>query len=69
MTEKIQPFLQEIVTKEISNGDTIYSCLPKRGIRIMSTGYERTEREAIEAFFNELVKKGYIDDRKDFITS
>ena len=61
MIDSIQPYLKEIATKELPNGDLIYSCIPKTGIRVLPTGYQKTEQEAIEAFYNELVKKGYIN--------
>lgn len=61
MIETIQPFLQDIATKLLPNGETIYSCIPKRGVKVMSTGYQKTEDEAIEFFYNELVKKGLIN--------
>lgn len=61
MKEKIQPFLQEIVSKRTDNDEIIYSCLPKNGVRVLPTGYFKTREEAIEAFYNELVKTGKIN--------
>lgn len=61
MSESIQPYLKEIATKLLPNGDSIYSCIPKAGIKVFPTGYQKTDSEAIEAFYNELIKKGYIN--------
>lgn len=56
----IDSYLQEIATKSLPDGGVIYSCIPKLGTKVMSTGYQKTENEARESFYNELVKKGYI---------
>lgn len=56
MRDKIDPFLNEIVTKSLDNGSVIYSCTPVKGVKVIPTGYFKTEDEAIEAFYNELVK-------------
>lgn len=56
MKEKIEPFLEEIVIKSLDNNGIIYSCVPKKGIRMIPLGYFKTEEEAVEAFYNELVK-------------
>jgi len=60
--QQIQPFLKEIATKEEPQVYTdqvpglIYSCIPKKGVKTMPTGYYKTEEDAINAFYNELVK-------------
>lgn len=61
MIDLIQPYLKEIAIKTLDNGDEIYSCIPKDGIKVMPLGYFKTEQQAIEAFYIELIKKGYIN--------
>lgn len=48
--------IQTIATKKLDNGELIYSCIPKRGVKMMPLGYFKTEQDAIDAFLNELVK-------------
>lgn len=60
MIQQITPFLKEIVTKILNDESTIYSCVPKRGVKVGPSGYWAAENEAIIAFYDELVKKGYI---------
>lgn len=62
MLEKIQPYLQEIITKSLPEGGLIYYCLPKRGVKVSPLGYWKTEFESIEAFYNELIKRGIINE-------
>jgi hypothetical protein len=61
MIDSIQPYLKEIAIKTLDNGDNIYSCIPKDGIKVLPTGYQKTEQQAIEAFYTELIKKGHIN--------
>lgn len=61
MKQQITPFLQEIATKTSNDESTIYSCVSKRGIKVGPSGYWATEEEAIQAFYNELVKNRYIN--------
>lgn len=60
MIQQITPFLQEIVTKIPSDNSIVYSCIPKRGIKVGPLGYWATEDEAVTAFYNELVKNNYL---------
>lgn len=59
MIQIINPYLLEIKTKETAEG-LIYTCVPKRGVRILPIGYFSTEIGAIEAFYNALVAKNVI---------
>lgn len=56
----IDPYLQIIKMKVLDNGNLIYSCLPKKGIKVMPTGYWATEQEAKDSFQHALIEAGYI---------
>lgn len=46
--------IQTIATKTLDNGELIYLCVPKRGVKIMPLGYFKTKEEAVEAFLKEI---------------